>query len=134
MSSQGTSGWSLLLVRLAVGTVFVMHGGQKLFVMGYHGVAGFLGQMGFPIPVVAAIVLIAVEFLGGLAVFLGIYTRYAAALLAADMLVAMLVVHLKGGFFLPRGFEYTFVLLLASLALVLSGPGALALGAKIGRR
>jgi putative oxidoreductase len=134
MSSSSASAWGLLLLRLAVGAVFVMHGGQKIFVMGYRGVAGFLGPMGFPLPTVAAIVLMAVEFLGGLALILGIFTRYAAALLAADMLVAMLAVHLKNGFFLPRGFEYTLVLLAANLALLLSGPGALALGGRAFKR
>jgi putative oxidoreductase len=134
MSSGGTSAWGLLLLRLAVGAVFVMHGGQKIFVWGPRGVAGFLGPLGFPLPLVAAIVLMSVEFFGGLAVFLGIFTRYAAALLAIVMLVAISVVHLKNGFFLPRGFEFTLTLLAANLALILSGPGALALGAKIGRR
>ncbi|MBZ5544497.1 MAG: DoxX family protein [Acidobacteriia bacterium] len=78
MSSSGTSAWGLLLLRLAVGAVFVMHGWQKIFVMGFRGVAGFLGPMGFPLPVVAAIVLMLAEFLGGLGVLLGVFTRYAA--------------------------------------------------------
>ena len=134
MSSSGTSAWGLLLLRLAVGAVFVMHGWQKIFVMGFRGVAGFLGPMGFPLPVVAAIVLMLAEFLCGLGVLLGVFTRYAAALLATVMLVALLMVHLKNGFFLPHGFEYVLTLLAANLALILSGPGALALGAKIGKR
>jgi putative oxidoreductase len=134
MSSSGTSAWGLLLLRLAVGAVFVMHGGQKIFVMGPRGVAGFLGPLGFPLPLVAAIVLMSVEFLGGLALILGVFTRYAAALLAIVMLVAISVVHLKNGFFLPRGFEFALTLLAANLALVLSGPGALALGGRVFRR
>jgi putative oxidoreductase len=83
---------------------------------------------------VSAVVLTLVEFLGGLALILGILTRYAALLIAFDMLVAMMLVHLKGGFFLPRGFEYTLVLLAANLTLALSGPGALALGSRILKR
>ena len=134
MSSSGTSAWGLLFLRLAVGVVFVMHGGQKIFVHGISGMAGFLGQLGFPLPLVFAVVVALVEFLGGLALILGLFTRWAAALIATVMLVAMLLVHLKNGFFLPRGFEYTLTLLAANLALALSGPGALALGSKIGKR
>ena len=134
MSSSGTSAWGLLFLRLAVGVVFVMHGGQKIFVHGISGMAGFLGQLGFPLPLVFAVIVALVEFLGGLALILGLFTRYAAALIATVMLVAMLFVHLKNGFFLPRGFEFTLTLLAANLALALSGPGALALGSKIGKR
>jgi len=134
MSSSGTSAWGLLFLRLAVGVVFVMHGGQKIFVHGISGMAGFLGQLGFPLPLVFAVIVALVEFLGGLALILGLFTRYAAALIATVMLVAMLFVHLKNGFFLPRGFEFTLTLFAANLALALSGPGALALGSKIGKR
>jgi putative oxidoreductase len=134
MSSSGTAAWGLLVLRLAVGAVFVMHGGQKIFVIGPRNIAGFLGPMGFPLPMVWAIVLMLTEFLGGVALILGIFTRYAAALLAIVMLVAISVVHLKNGFFLPRGFEYTLVLLAANLALILSGPGALALGGRVFKR
>jgi putative oxidoreductase len=134
MSSSGTSAWGLLFLRLAVGVVFVMHGGQKIFVHGISGMAGFLGQLGFPLPLVFAVIVALVEFLGGLALILGLFTRFAAVLIATVMLVAMLFVHLKNGFFLPRGFEFTLTLFAANLALALSGPGALALGSKIGKR
>ena len=38
----------LLILRIALGVVFVMHGGQKLFVMGPSALAGFLGSIGVP--------------------------------------------------------------------------------------
>lgn len=134
MSSSGTSAWGLLFLRLAVGVVFLMHGGQKIFVYGYRGVAEGFGHLGIPVPWAAAIVVMLVEFLGGLALILGVFTRWAAALIAIVMLVAMLLVHLKNGFFLPRGFEFTLTLFTASLALALSGPGALALGSRVLKR
>ena len=68
-----------------------------------------------------------VEFFGGLALVLGLFTRWAAVLIACDMLVAVTVVHLRGGFFLPKGFEYALTMLAASIALALAGPGAAAL-------
>jgi putative oxidoreductase len=117
------SAWGLLVLRAVVGVVFVVHGGQKLFAFGLAGTAGFLGSLGIPLPTVAAVGLIAVELLGGLALLLGAGTRAAAALLAADMLVAMLTVHLRGGFFVPEGVEFVLTLFGACLALVGLGAG-----------
>ena len=42
------------------------------------------------------------------------------------MAVAMIVVHLPNGFFLPNGIEFVFALLAADLALIVGGPGELA--------
>ncbi len=118
--------WGTTLVRLAVGTVFLAHGSQKLFVYHFAGVTQFFTHAGIPLPSVSAIVVTLVEFFGGLALVLGLGTRVAAALLAINMLGAITFVHFKGGFFLPTGMEYAFTLLLVNVGLVLSGPGALA--------
>lgn len=120
--------WGLLLLRAIVGIVFIVHGGQKLFVQGFAGVGGFFAQAGIPLPAVSAVVVTLVEFLGGLAVLLGVLTRWAALLIAIDMAGAILFVHGKNGFFLNKGgYEYALTLLVVCLALALSGPGALAL-------
>lgn len=120
-------GWGIAALRVGVGVVFLMHGGQKLFVYGFRGTAGFMGQIGIPLPMFAAVVVTLVEFLGGAALVLGFLTRWAALPLAINMLVAILAVHLKGGFFLPAGFEYALTLLAANVALALAGSGRLAL-------
>lgn len=119
-------GWAVLPLRAVIGLVFLVHGGQKLFVFGLGGTAGFLATLGVPLPALAAGVVTAVELLGGLAVLLGVGTRLAAALLAVDMLVALLTVHLRGGFFVPDGIEFPLALLAASVTLVGLGPGPLA--------
>ncbi|MGH7376481.1 MAG: DoxX family protein [Candidatus Methylomirabilales bacterium] len=116
-------GWGITVLRVVVGIVFLVHGGQKLFVFGFGGVANFLGQVGIPAPMLAAVVVTAVEFLGGLALLLGLFTRLAAIPLAINMLVAILTVHLKAGFFLPNGYEFALTLLAATVALVLLGSG-----------
>ncbi len=119
----GWGGWGITVLRLVVGAVFLMHGGQKLFVWGFAGVAGFLAKVGIPAPYLAAPILSLVEFLGGAVLVLGLYARVAAALLAVDMLVAILTYHLPHGFFMPNGVEYPLTLLAANVALVLLGSG-----------
>lgn len=114
----------IALLRVVVGIVFFMHGRQKLMGLGYHGVAKFLHGLGLPLPHVAAVFLLVAEVGGGIALILGVLTRWAALLNACDMLVALLLVHLKRGFFLPHGFEFVLTLLAATLCLVLAGPGS----------
>ncbi|MDA1183048.1 MAG: DoxX family protein [Acidobacteria bacterium] len=121
----------LLVIRIALGLVFVAHGGQKLFVFGLDGVPAFLTQAGFPFPVLNAAAITGVELLGGLALLVGLATRAAAALTAVSMLVAILTVHLASGFFLPNGYEYPLTLMLVSVGLVLSGAGAYSLDARL---
>jgi putative oxidoreductase len=116
------AGWGVLPLRAVVGLVFVAHGAQKLFGFGLAGTAGFLGGLGIPLPTLAAAVVIAVELVGGFALLLGAGTRIVALLLAGDMLVAMLAVHVHGGFFAPDGVE--FVLTLFGACLTLAGLGA----------
>jgi putative oxidoreductase len=124
----------IAFLRVVVGVVFLAHGGQKLFVLGFASVAGKMQQLGMPLPVPSAVVVTLVEFLGGLGLILGLRARWAAFFISIDMLVAVLAVHLRGGLFLPRGFEYALTLLAASVALTLLGPGALALDSLFSER
>jgi putative oxidoreductase len=120
--------WGIALLRVVVGFAFFMHGQQKLFQMGIGGVSGFFASLGIPAPEVAAVAVSLVETVGGLALILGVATRLAGLLLAADMLVAMLVVHRPNGFYAgDGGVELVLVLGAAALALAITGPGALAL-------
>ena len=114
----------LLVLRVALGIVFVMHGGQKAFVYGHAGVTAAMASLGLPLPGLNAALITVVELGGGLALLAGVGTRIAAFLIAGAMGVATVSAHLPNGFFAPAGFEYTLTLMLASLALVMTGPGA----------
>ena len=122
-------GWGLTILRVVVGLVFFVHGFQKVYLMGFGGVARMMEGLGVPAPGLFAVILTLVELLGGLALILGLFTRLAAIPLAVDMLVATLTVHLPNGFsVLPNGgYEFTLVLLAASVALAVAGPGGAAL-------
>ncbi len=117
--------WGITILRVVVGIVFLMHGGQKLFVSGFHATSGFLGHLAIPYPFVMGVILTLTEFLGGIALIVGMFTRWAAVALAIDMTVALLKVHLHS-FFLPSGMEYVLTLLAANLCLALAGSGMLA--------
>jgi putative oxidoreductase len=117
------SSWGITAIRVVVGIVFLMHGGQKLFVWGFGAVAAYMARVGIPAPMAAAVVVTLVEFLGGLALLLGLFTRWAAIPLAVNMAVAIITVHLRNGFFLPNGYEFALTLLGANVALVLLGSG-----------
>jgi len=123
-NQSGLSSCGLTVVRVVVGVIFVMHGWQKLS-MGFQNVGGFLGSLGVPVPTLAAVVLTIVELLGGIALILGIFSRYVAALLAIDMLVALILVHAKNGFFAPKGVEFPLLLLASNICLLLAGGGCL---------
>jgi putative oxidoreductase len=134
MSNGSNQSWGITILRVVVGMVFLAHGVQKLFGLGFHGVAGMFGAMGIPLPAVSAVVVILVELLGGAALVLGLFTRWAAGLNGFDMLVAILLVHLKNGFLKPGGFEHPLTLLAACIALAMSGPGAASVDGALAKR
>ncbi len=123
-----TQFWGLTVLRIVTGIIFLMHGWQKIAMFSIGGFTGFLSQAGIPAPAIAAVVVIAVEILGGLALVLGLGTRWVAIPLAIDMLVALFTVHLPAGFFVADGgYEFVLLLLAANVTFMLSGGGAAAL-------
>ena len=126
-TSPPLQAWGVTVLRVIIGAVFLVHGLQKLFVTGMTGVAGYMNQMGLPLPMTAAVAVTAIEVVCGLALIAGFLTRWAAIPLAIEMLVAGAVVHWSAGFFLPNGYEFALTLLASCAALSLLGPGVYAL-------
>jgi putative oxidoreductase len=134
MNNGSNQSWAITVLRVVVGAVFLAHGIQKFFMFGLHGVAGMFGSIGVPLPAVTSAIVAVVELVGGAALILGFLTRWAAALNGFDMLVAVLLVHLKNGFFNPMGVEFPLTLLAACIALVMLGPGAASVDGALAKR
>ncbi len=124
----------IAVIRVFTGVVFAMHGGQKIFVYGFSGVTGAFAKMGVPMPGLTGPFIALLEIFGGLALTMGLLTRLAALGLAFEMLGAILLVHLAGGFFLPTGYEFALTLLAASTCIALAGPGAFSVDTALAAR
>ncbi len=129
--SARSANLGLFILRAVVAVVFAAHGAQKLFVQHLPAVAQSMAHLGVPVPPAAAVVVTLVEFVGGILMLLGLFVRAVGALIAFEMLVAMLLVHLPRGFFNTHpgtpggpGIEFPLVLLCVNLALVFLGAGA----------
>ena len=138
-SGRSLARWAPIPLRLIVGYGFMAHGFAKLS-KGPDAFAAILTALDVPMPHLMAWLTIAVELLGGVAVMLGAFVSVASIPMAAVLLVAMLTVHLPYGFssikllgvtpngaqFGPPGYETDVLYIAALLALVLGGPGPLA--------
>jgi putative oxidoreductase len=128
---------ALLLLRAAVGLLFIGHGGQKLFGWfggpGIDGFASSLARMGVEPPLFWAYFEASAEMVGGALLVLGLLTPLAAAAIAGDMLVATLKVHLANGLWSQNdGFEYNLVLIVLLTAIGLMGAGRYSLDHALG--
>ncbi len=108
--------FGLLLIRLAVGAVFVYHGWGKLT----HIDQTTMFFTTLNLNVFFVYLVGAVELLGGIAMILGVFTCIAGWLLAIVMLFAIILVKSKMGFMAA---EIDMVLLAASLGIAFAGSG-----------
>ncbi|BDR15446.1 DoxX family protein [Vibrio sp. STUT-A11] len=130
--TASNAGFSTLALRIPIGIIFMAHGSQKLFGWfggyGLEGTGQWMASIGLGPGVLMAFLAGSGEFFGGLFILLGLLTRPAATVLSFTMLIAIFSVHFENGLFLANnGYEFGLALLAASVSLVLSGAGKVAL-------
>lgn len=110
----------LLFLRLGLGAIFISHGYAKL--ANTHAWMANFQHMGFPsyFAFIAGIF----EFFGGIMLVAGLFTRLAGLILAAEMSVAILRVHLPMGPITQiRNYEFPMALAVGAFALATLGAG-----------
>tara|TARA_R110001599_G_scaffold257623_2_gene457921 strand:+ start:239 stop:679 length:441 start_codon:yes stop_codon:yes gene_type:complete len=137
--TQTNASYATLALRIPAGIIFIAHGAQKLFGWfggyGLEGTGQWMESIGLAPGYLMALGAGGAEFLGGLALLLGLLVRPAAAVLALTMLVAIVTVHLANGLFMSNnGYEFALALLAISASLLISGAGRLSLDRVISLR
>jgi putative oxidoreductase len=113
----------LSLLRIVTALLLLQHGTAKLF--GFPHVAMFDGLKLFSLVGVAGIL----EFLGGLLLLLGLFTRPVAFILSGEMAAAYFIAHAQKSFFpILNGGELAVLYCFVLLYLAAAGGGAWSLG------
>jgi putative oxidoreductase len=116
---------ALLLLRVAIGAIFIFHGYPKLFAHTRETMTAFT-HMGFP--TYFAIFSGVLEFFGGCLLIAGLFTRIAALLLAGEMTVALWRVHgLLTRPMAVNNYEFPLALTVGAFALACFGAGVISL-------
>jgi|SRR5271154_1350215 len=128
----GLQPFGAFCMRLVLGTAMVIHGWGKIaplgglhspdLLSGFRHFCHFVSTLGLPywLGYVSALT----EFLGGLLLIGGLFTRFAAFMIAGNMLVALLFVDIHHGY---HGAEYTLALIALALMILFHGAGSAAL-------
>ncbi|MGA7056310.1 MAG: DoxX family protein [Terriglobales bacterium] len=111
---------ALLLLRLVLGAIMIAHGYHKVF-GGFHHHMETVASLG--LPQWLAYLSAGTEFFGGIAVVLGLFTRFFSLAIVIEMAVAIWKVHFKSGLTGPNGFEFPLALAAIAFALLCYGGG-----------
>ena len=122
------------LVRIVVGVMFLMHVSTK-FKLGADAVAAnVFAKNGIEPALLWTYVIIFLESVGGVCLIIGLFTRFFAAALAIEMLVALLMVHLPKGYAAGGGgYEYVLLIGVACLTIAIRGGGPYSVDRAIGK-
>ena len=129
--------WVVGIARIVLGIIFFGHGAQKM--LGWYGGQGLASSMRtfkehLHLPSILAFLVIAGEFLSGIGLLVGLFSRIAALVIVLTMVGAIAMVHFRFGLFLDwfgsqkgHGIEYHLLAIALSLVVVVKGAGAFSL-------
>jgi putative oxidoreductase len=137
-SLTGTNAdWVVGIARIVLGIIFFGHGAQKM--LGWYGGAGLATTMRtftehLRLPSTLAFLVIAGEFVSGIGLIVGLFSRIAALVIVLTMVGAIATVHFRFGLFLDwlgnqqgHGIEYHLLAIALALVIVVKGAGAFSL-------
>ena len=128
MTNTDNAALAATILRVTLGTLFVLHAGLKIFVFTPAGTAGFFDSIG--LPGALAYLVIPAELLGGIALLVGFQTRWVSLALVPILLGSIYAPHGAAGFFFSNqggGWEYPAFWAIALVVQSLLGDGAFAL-------
>ena len=109
-----------LVMRLALGAIMIAHGYHKVF-GGFHHHMDMVGSLGLPRWM--AYLSTGTEFFGGIAIVLGLLTRFVSLAIVIEMGVAIWKVHFKNGLMGQGGYEFPMAIATIAFALLCFGGG-----------
>lgn len=131
VSGVSNADLAALILRVAMGALFVIHAGLKIFVFTPAGTAAFFDSLGFPGQL--AYLVIAAELFGGIALILGFRTSLVSLALVPILLGSIYAPHGAAGFIFSNpggGWEFPAFWAVTLIVQALLGDGAYAIGRK----
>ena len=130
-----TAPYGILLMRVSLGLLFLAHGLLKVFVFTLPGTAQFFNSVGLPGFMAYPVTLL--EVVGGLALLVGLYSRWVAIALFPILFVATFKLHWANGWLFTNengGWEFPAFFAAATLVQFLLGDGAFSLASWLRQR
>ena len=125
---------SYALVRVVVGIMFLMHVSVKFKIGAAAVAANIMAKNGLEPALGFAYAAMALELIGGACLIIGLFTRFFAAALAIEMLIALIAYHLPKGYAAGGGgYEYVLLIGVVCFAIAMRGGGPYSVDAKIGK-
>lgn len=122
------------LLRVVIGYILFMHGWAKVAGPGLAGVSGMMTKMGLEPATAFAGAAMFLETVGAVCLAIGLFTRFFAAALAIEMLIALVTVHAAHGFSASQGgYEYVLLIGIVLFTIAIRGGGPYSVDAKLGK-
>ena len=118
LSSQKDVGF--LIMRIVGGGTIFWAGWLKMFGSGFSGFSKYLASKGFFLPEVMGPFIVLLEFVGGAAIILGLFTRVLGVLYTIEFIVAFLVVKISTPY---SAFRIDFMLIAFGIMMATHGAG-----------